>query len=272
MLNLNGLSHGSGTGSEISKISRGRAAADGLTSSTKMSLRNWQSLISHFLFGRIPLMKESQLPCPLQKNLSVNGFQAIKLPPRIPSTKATAQELAKYKGIAPLLNGLTSIDKDVAQELAKFEGEKLWLDGLTSIDKDVAQELAKLRGESLSLGLTSMDKEVAQELAKFKGSLSLNGLTSIDKDVAQELVKLEGNLLHLDSLTSIDKDVAQELAKYDGNISLNSLTTMDINVAKCFENECECDTVSLVNLDSIGKEVVLILQTNERLSCLKIQQ
>ena len=75
-----------------------------------------------------------------------------------------------------------------------------------------------------------------------------------------------GKALSLNGLTSIDKEVAQELAKYDGNISLNSLTTMDINVAKCFEKyECECDTVSLINLDSIGKEVVLILQTNEKI-------
>ena len=29
--------------------------------------------------------------------------------------------------------------------------------------------------------------------------------------------------------------------------------------------ECECDTVSLINLDSIGKDPVLILQTNEKI-------
>ncbi len=39
------------------------------------------------------------------------------------------------------LNDLTSIDKGVAQELAKFKGEALLLWGLTSIDKDVLKIL-----------------------------------------------------------------------------------------------------------------------------------
>ncbi len=39
------------------------------------------------------------------------------------------------------LNELTSIDKGVAQELAKFKGEALLLWGLTSIDKDVLKIL-----------------------------------------------------------------------------------------------------------------------------------
>ena len=56
-----------------------------------------------------------------EKLIRKQGFgSAFKLPPRIPSiTEATAQELAKYMRIALLLNGLTSIDKEVAQELAK---------------------------------------------------------------------------------------------------------------------------------------------------------
>ena len=119
------------------------------------------------------------------------------------TAEEAAELAAKVKGSWLLLNGLTSIDKDVAQKLAKFEGY-LYLRGLTSIDEDVAQELAKVkRGLSLE-GLTSIDKGIAQELAKFDGSLTLRGLTSIDEGVAQELAKVKRGL-YLRGLTSIDE-------------------------------------------------------------------
>ena len=63
------------------------------------------------------------------------------------------------KSGAFVLNGLSSIDKDVAQELAKFKGGYLSLNGLTSIDKPIARELAKFKGKNLDLkNLTSIDE------------------------------------------------------------------------------------------------------------------
>ena len=114
------------------------------------------------------------------------------------------------------LNHLTSIEPDAARELAKLKSESgdLLLDGLTSINKEVAEELARFNAYRLQLnGLTNINSEVAGALANFQGKvLSLNGLASMDKEAVKELAKFKGDWLIL-GLTSLDKEDAREFAK-----------------------------------------------------------
>ena len=148
---------------------------------------------------------------------------------------ASAGELAKLKSESGdlLLNGLTSINKEVAEELARFNGYRLQLNGLTNINNEVAEALANFQGKVLSLnGLASIDKETVKELAKFKGDWLILGLTSLDREDARVFAKGEGNGLSFDRLSSIDKDVAHELSRFQGyRLSLRGLTSISKDVA-----------------------------------------
>jgi hypothetical protein len=146
-----------------------------------------------------------------------------------------ARELAKLKSESGdlLLNGLTSINKEVAEELARFNGYRLRLDGLTNINNEVAEALANFQGKVLSLnGLASIDKETVKELAKFKSDWLILGLTSLDRENARVFAKGEGNGLSFDRLSSIDKDVAHELSRFQGyRLSLRGMTSISKDVA-----------------------------------------
>ena len=146
-----------------------------------------------------------------------------------------ARELAKLKSESGdlLLDGLTSINKEVAEELARFNAYRLQLNGLTNINNEVAGALANFQGKVLSLnGLASMDKEAVKELAKFKGDWLILGLTSLDKEDAREFAKGEGNGLSFDRLSSIDKEVAHELSRFQGfRLSLKGLASISKDVA-----------------------------------------
>lgn len=146
-----------------------------------------------------------------------------------------ARELAKLKSESGdlLLDGLTSINKEVAEELARFNAYRLQLNGLTNINSEVAGALANFQGKVLSLnGLASMDKEAVKELAKFKGDWLILGLTSLDKEDAREFAKGEGNGLSFDRLSSIDKEVAHELSRFQGfRLSLKGLASISKDVA-----------------------------------------
>ncbi|MDB4468215.1 hypothetical protein N9039_02905 [Verrucomicrobiales bacterium] len=146
-----------------------------------------------------------------------------------------ARELAKLKSESGdlLLNGLTSINKEVAEELARFNGYRLQLNGLTNINNEVAEALANFQGKVLSLnGLASIDKETVKELAKFNGDWLILGLTSLDREDARVFAKGEGNGLSFDRLSSIDKDVAHELSRFQGyRLSLRGLTSISKDVA-----------------------------------------
>lgn len=146
-----------------------------------------------------------------------------------------ARELAKLKSESGdlLLNGLTSINKEVAEELARFNGYRLRLDGLTNINNEVAEALANFQGKVLSLnGLASIDKETVKELAKFKGDWLILGLTTLNAEDARVFAKGEGNGLSFDRLSSIDKDVAHELSCFQGfRLSLKGMTSISKDVA-----------------------------------------
>jgi hypothetical protein len=164
-------------------------------------------------------------------DLLLNGLTSIN--------KEVAEELARFNGYRLQLNGLPNMNNEVAGALANFQGKVLYLDGLADTDKETVKELAKFKGDWLVLGFTSLDKEDAREFAKGEGNgLSFDRLSSIDKEVAHELSRFQGYRLSLKGLASISKDVAHELAKCSPPpnspskyLGLDGLTSCDRRVA-----------------------------------------
>ena len=157
--------------------------------------------------------------------LHLSLFLAVFLQGAEKTGTLTVQEAAELVAKANASNGkqyeldlkwLTSIDQDVARELSYYKGQRILLDGLTSISKEVASELTtqrpgwyywpdtKIPQKGISLdGLTSITKDVARELAKRKGDLNLNYVKSMNSEVVREFTKFKGSFLNIQFLESI---------------------------------------------------------------------
>ena len=89
-----------------------------------------------------------------------------------------------------MLNGLSTINKDLAADLAEFKGQALFLDGLTQVNTEVAGELTAFEGTCLGLyGLKIITEEVVRVLITWQGeklSVRKEGLTKEARDIMIE--------------------------------------------------------------------------------------
>jgi hypothetical protein len=177
---------------------------------------------------------------------------------------ASAQALAKHKGVSLSLTGLKSLSDAAAEALVKHKD--VWLD--EAAEQIVEKARARIHGaESIAIiSKKILTKEYAEQFLEHDGTVGLEAFELIEDSAAEVLAGYHSGNIDLNGLTYISKKSANHLIEPEGFLYLNGLTALNPAVAKALGERQYA--LSLNGLKNLSDELAESLVQNQQILCL----